>query len=97
MGQLKDTVKGIANEVAGNVKQAAGRATNDPAKVGEGVAQERKGEVQQGVGKIKGGRSAIASDPARSSQTLWKGRLRAALFFVAYQFGMPAERRLAIW
>lgn len=54
MGELKDKAKGIGNEIAGNVKQAVGRATDDPTKVGEGVAQERKGEVQQGVGKIKG-------------------------------------------
>ena len=30
MGKLKDTAKGLANEVAGNVKQAAGKADNNP-------------------------------------------------------------------
>ncbi|MGF7152460.1 CsbD family protein [Novosphingobium gossypii] len=54
MGELKDTAKGLGNEVAGNVKQALGKARNDPAQHAEGVAQEKKGELQQGVGKVKG-------------------------------------------
>lgn len=54
MGELKDTAKGLANEVAGNVKQAVGKNNNDPALHEEGKKQERKGEVQQAVGKIKG-------------------------------------------
>lgn len=54
MGKLTDTAKGIANEIAGNVKQAAGKANNDPAQHAEGVKQERKGELQQAAGKVKG-------------------------------------------
>lgn len=54
MGKLKDTAKGLANEVVGNVKQAAGKARRDPGLDAEGKAQERKGEVQQVVGKVKG-------------------------------------------
>ena len=54
MGELKDKAKGIGNEIAGNVKQAAGRATNDPALEGKGMAQERKGEGQNFKGKVKG-------------------------------------------
>lgn len=54
MGELKDTIKGLANEVSGNVKQAVGDARNDPKLKAEGKAQEGKGEVQQGVGKVKG-------------------------------------------
>lgn len=54
MGELKDKAKGLGNEVAGNIKQAAGRATNDPQLEGEGIAQERKGEGQNLKGKIKG-------------------------------------------
>jgi uncharacterized protein YjbJ (UPF0337 family) len=50
MGKLKDTAKGLANELAGNVKQAS----DDPRVRGEGRKQERKGEVQQAVGKVKG-------------------------------------------
>ena len=54
MGELTDKAKGLGNEIAGNVKQAAGRANNDPALEGEGVAQERKGEGQNLKGKLKG-------------------------------------------
>ena len=54
MGEMKDRAKGLANEAAGNVKQAAGKATNNPKLHGKGVVQERKGEAQQAKGKIKG-------------------------------------------
>lgn len=50
MGELKDKAKGIANEVAGNVKQAS----SDPLTRGEGRAQERKGEFQNLKGEVKG-------------------------------------------
>jgi uncharacterized protein YjbJ (UPF0337 family) len=54
MGQLKDTAKGLGNEIAGNAKQAAGKIRNDPVQQAEGKAQEKKGELQQGIGKVKG-------------------------------------------
>jgi uncharacterized protein YjbJ (UPF0337 family) len=54
MGELKDKAKGLGNEIAGNVKQAAGRASNDPNLEAEGIAQERKGEGQNLKGKVKG-------------------------------------------
>ena len=50
MGELKDKAKGIANEIAGNVKQAS----DNPDTRAEGRAQERKGEGQNLKGKIKG-------------------------------------------
>ncbi len=50
MGELTDKAKGIANEVAGNVKQASG----DPATRAAGKAQERKGEAQNLKGGVKG-------------------------------------------
>jgi uncharacterized protein YjbJ (UPF0337 family) len=50
MGELKDKAKGVANEIAGNVKQAS----NDPNKRAEGRAQERKGEAQNLKGEIEG-------------------------------------------
>jgi uncharacterized protein YjbJ (UPF0337 family) len=50
MGELKDKAKGIANEVAGNVKQGSA----DPAERAEGKAQERKGEAQGFIGNVKG-------------------------------------------
>ena len=54
MGELTDKAKGLGNEVAGNVKQAAGKATDNERLEGEGVAQERKGEGQNLKGKLKG-------------------------------------------
>lgn len=54
MGELKDKAKGLANEAAGEVKQAVGRANDDPVTHAEGKKQERKGEAQQVVGKVKG-------------------------------------------
>ena len=53
MGSTTDKIKGMANEAAGNVKQAAGKAMDKPGLHAEGVAQERKGEVQQALGKGK--------------------------------------------
>jgi uncharacterized protein YjbJ (UPF0337 family) len=50
MGELKDKAKGVANEVAGNVKQTSA----DPADRAEGRAQERKGEAQNLKGSVKG-------------------------------------------
>lgn len=54
MGELTDKAKGLANEAVGNVKQAAGKATNNADLHAKGVAQERKGEAQQVAGKVKG-------------------------------------------
>ena len=53
MGSTADKIKGMANEAAGNVKQAAGKALNKPELEAEGVMQERKGEAQQALGKGK--------------------------------------------
>ena len=53
MGSTTDKLKGVANEAVGNIKQGAGKATDNPKLHAEGVAQERKGEVQQMVGKAK--------------------------------------------
>ena len=54
MGELKDKAKGLGNEIAGNVKQAAGKASGNERLQGEGQAQERKGEGQNLKGKLKG-------------------------------------------
>ena len=43
MGSTTDKIKGVANEAAGNVKQAVGRALDKPALEAEGIIQERKG------------------------------------------------------
>jgi len=50
MGELTDKAKGIANEIAGNVKQAS----NNPNTHADGVAQEKKGEAQNLKGEVKG-------------------------------------------
>lgn len=54
MGELKDRAKGLANEAAGNVKQAVGKATGNDRLRAEGAVQERKGEAQNLKGKVKG-------------------------------------------
>lgn len=53
MSSTTDKIKGMANEAAGNVKQAAGKAFNKPEWEAEGAAQELKGEAQQAIGKGK--------------------------------------------
>lgn len=53
MGSTSDKIKGLANEAAGNVKQAVGKATDDKSLQAEGFAQERKGEAQRAVGEAK--------------------------------------------
>ena len=54
MGEFTDKAKGAANEAIGTVKQAAGKATNNPDLHAKGVAQERKGEAQNVKGSVKG-------------------------------------------
>lgn len=54
MGELSEKAKGLANETAGNVKQAVGNATGNEKTKAEGVAQERKGEAQHVKGDIEG-------------------------------------------
>lgn len=53
MSSTTDKIKGMANEAAGNVKQAVGKAVGDQKLKAEGVVQELKGEAQQTVGKAK--------------------------------------------
>lgn len=53
MGSTTDKIKGVANEAAGNVKQAVGKATDNKRMEADGFVQERKGEAQQAVGKAK--------------------------------------------
>ena len=54
MGEMTDKAKGLGNEIAGNAKQAAGKASDNQRLEGEGVAQESKGEGQNLKGKLKG-------------------------------------------
>lgn len=41
MGEMKDRAKGLANEAAGNLKQAAGKATDDASLHAEGTDRKR--------------------------------------------------------
>lgn len=54
MGELTDKAKGLGNEIIGNIKQAAGKASGNERLQAEGMAQERKGEGQNLKGKVKG-------------------------------------------
>ena len=53
MSSTTDKIKGMANEAAGNVKQAVGKVVGSKKMEAEGVVQERTGEAQQAVGKTK--------------------------------------------
>jgi uncharacterized protein YjbJ (UPF0337 family) len=52
MGATTDKVKGMANELAGKAKQAAGKATDNDRLRAEGAGQELKGKTQQTVSSI---------------------------------------------
>ena len=54
MGELKDTAKGLGNQVAGTAKQAVADASDDPALDQEGREQHLKGQAQEVAGKVKG-------------------------------------------
>jgi uncharacterized protein YjbJ (UPF0337 family) len=49
----KDEMKGAGKDIKGSVKEAAGRATNDPNLEAEGSADRVEGKVQKGVGALK--------------------------------------------
>ncbi|MGQ0456638.1 MAG: CsbD family protein [Hyphomicrobium sp.] len=53
MSSTTDKIKGYANDAAGNVKQAVGKAVGSEKLQAEGAAQELKGEAQVAVGKTK--------------------------------------------
>ncbi|TPK38224.1 CsbD family protein [Mesorhizobium sp. B2-5-4] len=49
----KDQVAGVAKQVKGSVKQAAGKATSDRRTQAEGVADKTTGKVQKAYGDVK--------------------------------------------
>jgi uncharacterized protein YjbJ (UPF0337 family) len=53
MSSTSDKIKGMANEAAGNLKQAAGKVVGNDRLRAEGIVQERKGEAQQAIAKGK--------------------------------------------
>ena len=55
MSSTTDKIKGLANDVVGNVKQGIGSATDNDKLKAEGKAQEVKGDAQKTVGDAKDG------------------------------------------
>lgn len=54
MGEFTDKLSAAGNKVAGNVKEAAGKATNNDKLKAEGKAQQVKGTAQDVKGSVKG-------------------------------------------
>ena len=54
MGEFTDKLNAAGNKVAGNVKEAIGKATNNEQLEAEGKAQELKGTAQNVKGSVKG-------------------------------------------
>ncbi len=50
---LKDQVKGKIHEVKGDLKEQAGKATNDPNLTAEGQDESIGGTIQKKVGQIE--------------------------------------------
>ncbi|MGU3387792.1 Uncharacterized conserved protein YjbJ, UPF0337 family [Methylobacterium sp. UNC300MFChir4.1] len=55
-----DTIKGLANEAVGNVKQGIGSVTGNDKLKAEVKAQELKGEAQKTTGNVKDGAKHVA-------------------------------------
>ncbi|MGN8116325.1 CsbD family protein [Labrys sp. 22185] len=53
MNSTTDKVKGIANKVAGSVKEGVGKAVGNQEMEAEGAIQKAKGEIQEAKGKVK--------------------------------------------
>lgn len=49
----KNTVKGVGNQIAGNAKEAAGKATGNKKLEAAGRVQELKGDAQRAAGKAE--------------------------------------------
>lgn len=49
----KDQVKGLASQVKGSVKEAAGKATGNKRTQAEGTAEKAAGKVRKGYGDAK--------------------------------------------
>jgi uncharacterized protein YjbJ (UPF0337 family) len=54
MGEATDKLKAAGNKIAGNVKEAVGRATDNERLEAEGQAQQLKGTAQDVKGSVKG-------------------------------------------
>ncbi|WP_242097883.1 CsbD family protein [Sphingomonas sp. CROZ-RG-20F-R02-07] len=54
MGEFTDKLDAAGNKIAGNIKEAIGKATDNDKLVAEGKAQELKGTGQDVKGSVKG-------------------------------------------
>ncbi|MGN5375064.1 CsbD family protein [Sphingomonas hankookensis] len=54
MGEFTDKLAAAGNKVAGNVKEAVGKATDNERLEAEGEAQQLKGTGQDVKGSVKG-------------------------------------------
>jgi uncharacterized protein YjbJ (UPF0337 family) len=54
MGEFTDKLSAAGNKIAGNVKEAIGKATDNEKLVAEGEAQQLKGTGQDIKGSVKG-------------------------------------------
>lgn len=54
MGEFTDKVSAVGNKVAGNVKEALGKASDNEKLEAEGKAQQLKGTGQDVKGSIEG-------------------------------------------
>jgi uncharacterized protein YjbJ (UPF0337 family) len=54
MGEFTDKVKAAGNKLAGEVKEAIGKSTNDDKLTAEGQGQQVKGAGQDVKGSVKG-------------------------------------------
>ena len=54
MGELTDKLNAAGNKAVGNIKEAAGKATDNPELEAKGKAQQLKGTAQDVKGSVKG-------------------------------------------
>ena len=54
MGEFTDKLDAAGNKIAGNIKEAAGKATGNEKLEAEGDAQQLKGTGQDVKGSVKG-------------------------------------------
>jgi uncharacterized protein YjbJ (UPF0337 family) len=54
MGEMTDKISAAGNKLAGNVKEAVGKATDNHELTAEGKAQQVKGTGQDVKGSVKG-------------------------------------------
>lgn len=54
MGELTDKISAAGNKLAGNAKEAIGKATDNERLTAEGQAQQLKGTGQDVKGSVKG-------------------------------------------